>query len=70
MGKRASGKWVSGQVADPILANFEGKFMHIVYPDRKGFNQALKEADDDSFNFIVVVTAALGPVGTGELKTY
>jgi len=44
--------------------------MRIVYPDRKSFNQTLKEANNDSFNFIVVVTAALGQAGIGGLKTY
>jgi len=43
--------------------------MHIIYPDRKSFNQTLKEADNDSFNFIVVVTAALDSVNAGRLKT-
>jgi len=42
--------------------------MHIVYPDRENFSQTLKEADNNSFNFIVVVTAALDPVNTDGLK--
>ncbi len=43
--------------------------MHTVCPDRESFNQTLKEADNDSFNFIVVVTAALDPGNAGRLKT-
>ena len=43
--------------------------MHIVYPDKENFSQMLKEADDSSFNFIVVVTAVLDPVNTDSLKT-
>jgi len=35
--------------------------MHTVYPDRIKFGQTLKEAGNSSFNFIVVVTAALVP---------
>ena len=43
--------------------------MHIVYSDRKSFNQTLKETEDNSFNFIVIITDALGPVDVGRLKT-
>jgi len=42
--------------------------MHIVYPDRENFSQTLKEADNNSFSFIVVVTTALNAVSTGSLK--
>jgi len=42
--------------------------MHIVYPDREKFGQMLKEADSNSFSFIVVVTAALNPINTDRLK--
>ncbi|MEA3351834.1 MAG: DNA methyltransferase, partial [Chloroflexota bacterium] len=42
--------------------------MNIVCPDRKNFNQTLKDAQDDSFNFIVVVTAALDLSNIGKLK--
>ena len=42
--------------------------MHIVYPDRENISQMLKEADDSSCNFIVVVTAALNPASTDSLK--
>lgn len=52
-----------------ISPDFEDQFMNIVYPDRKSFNQTLKEAADDSFNFIVVVTAALNLVNVSRLKT-
>jgi len=44
--------------------------MHIVYPDRENFGQILKRADNNSFNFIVVVTAALDSINTDELKAY
>ena len=42
--------------------------MHIVYPDRENFAQMLKGADDNSFNFIVIVTAALNLASTDSLK--
>jgi len=42
--------------------------MHIVYPDRQNFCRVLKEADNNTFNFIVVVTAALNPADTEGLK--
>jgi len=44
--------------------------MHIAYPDREIFGQTLKEAGDNSLNFIVIVTAALNPANSGELKAY
>ncbi|MEA3308464.1 MAG: DNA methyltransferase [Chloroflexota bacterium] len=49
--------------------NSEDQSMHIVYPDRKSFNKTLEEADDNSFDFIVVVTAALNSVNVSRLKT-
>ncbi len=42
--------------------------MHIVYPDRENFGQMLKMADNNSLNFIVIVTAALNPASTDSLK--
>lgn len=42
--------------------------MHIVYPDGENFGQMLKGADNNSFNFIVIVTAALNPTNTDRLK--
>ena len=44
--------------------------MHIAYPEEENFGQTLKEAGDNTFNFIVVVTAALNPVNTDRLKGY
>ncbi|MGA9348010.1 MAG: DNA methyltransferase [Anaerolineae bacterium] len=44
--------------------------MHIVYPDRENFGQTLKEAGNNSFHFIVVVTAALNLADCGKLKAY
>ncbi len=42
--------------------------MHIVYPDRKNFDQMLKEAGNNSLNFIVLVTAALNPADCDKLE--
>jgi DNA modification methylase len=42
--------------------------MRIIYPGREDFGQALKEAGDNFFDFIVIVTAALNPADTGRLK--
>jgi DNA modification methylase len=44
--------------------------MHIAYPNKANFGRILKETDSNSLNFIVVVTAALDPRGSDELKTY
>ena len=44
--------------------------MHIVYPDKESFNQTLKETDNNSLNFIVLITAAFDPVNTKGLEAY
>jgi DNA modification methylase len=51
-----------------ISANDLRRGATIVYSDRDDFAQTLKEADNDSLNFIVVVTAALNPASTDSLK--
>ncbi len=46
----------------------EDKSMYIVYPDKKNFSQTLKDANDNSLDFIVVVTAALDIANANELR--
>jgi DNA modification methylase len=44
--------------------------MHVIYPARRDFCRTLEEADSNSLNFIVVITAALTPADSDELKAY
>ncbi len=44
--------------------------MRVVYPGREDFYWTLEEADNDSLNFIVVITAALTPVDSDGLRAY
>lgn len=48
--------------------NMEDKSMYIVSPNKKSFTQTIKESDNDSFNFIVFITAALDPVDIDAFK--
>ncbi len=44
--------------------------MHIAYPERDEFLRVLKEAADRSVDFIVIVTAALTPTDTSDVKAH
>jgi len=44
--------------------------MHIKYPDKENFGQTLRDAGNNSLDFIVIITAALNPADNGKLKAY